>query len=225
MAYTEIGRIRPRMRGAHSTSASYLVMDLVRNSGGTIAYMAVKDVPAGIALTNTEYWVVFADVSSLRGPQGEVGPAFTFEDFTAEELESLRGPQGEPFTYEDFTEEQLAELKGPKGDKGDGVKILGSFDSLSDLELAHPAGSPGDAYMIGGNLYVWDDYNGWTDAGAINTVQVSETQPNAQVWIDTSEEGVVNVPQVNDETVSVYDTWSSSKIADYVSNEFLGGAW
>ena len=45
-----------------------------------------------------------------RGPQGEqgiqgpVGPA---------------GPKGDAFTYNDFTPEQLAALKGPKGDKGE----------------------------------------------------------------------------------------------------------
>ena len=29
-----------------------------------------------------------------------------------------RGPKGDPFTYEDFTPEQLESLKGPKGDPG-----------------------------------------------------------------------------------------------------------
>lgn len=42
----------------------------------------------------------------------ELGNTGTVEDF----LNSMRG---EPFTYEDFTPEQLESLKGPKGDKGD----------------------------------------------------------------------------------------------------------
>ena len=29
-----------------------------------------------------------------------------------------RGPKGDPFTYDDFTAEQLEQLKGPKGDPG-----------------------------------------------------------------------------------------------------------
>ena len=68
-----------------------------------------------------------------QGEDGEPGPkgdAFTYEDFTEEQLEALRGPQGErgekgdqgekgdAFTYEDFTPEQLASLKGEKGDTG-----------------------------------------------------------------------------------------------------------
>lgn len=82
------------------------------------------------------------------GPQGEQGPkgdAFTYEDFTSEQLEALKGPRGadgdigptgpqgntglqgpkgdpgkdgKPFTYDMFTQEQLEALKGPKGDTG-----------------------------------------------------------------------------------------------------------
>ena len=63
------------------------------------------------------------------GPRGEKGEPFRFEDFTPEQLESLKvkgdtGPAGEPgvkgdkgdaFTYADFTQEQLEALKGPAG--------------------------------------------------------------------------------------------------------------
>ena len=63
------------------------------------------------------------------GPRGEKGEPFRFEDFTPEQLESLKvkgdtGPAGEPgekgekgdaFTYADFTEEQLEALKGQDG--------------------------------------------------------------------------------------------------------------
>lgn len=85
------------------------------------------------------------------GPQGEQGPigrAFTYEDFTEEQLTALTGPtgpqgetgpagpqgikgekgekgakgekgeKGAPFTFNDFTVEQLELLKGEKGDKG-----------------------------------------------------------------------------------------------------------
>lgn len=76
------------------------------------------------------------------GPQGEKGDAFTYEDFTVEQLAALTGPQGpqgiqgpqgpqgiqgEPgpkgadgtMTFADLTEEQKASLKGDKGDTGD----------------------------------------------------------------------------------------------------------
>ena len=64
------------------------------------------------------------------GPAGPQGDAFTYEDFTPEQLAALKGqkgdtgdpgpagPKGDAFTYEDFTPEQLAALKGQKGDTG-----------------------------------------------------------------------------------------------------------
>lgn len=73
-------------------------------------------------------------IDGVQGPQGDTGAqgpkgdAFTYADFTAEQLEALRGPagaqgpqgpKGNAFKYTDFTQEQLNSLKGPKGDKGD----------------------------------------------------------------------------------------------------------
>ena len=68
-----------------------------------------------------------------EGPTGPKGDPFTYEDFTEEQIESIRGPQGpqgatgatgpqgpkgDPFTYDDFTPEQLESLRGPKGETG-----------------------------------------------------------------------------------------------------------
>lgn len=52
----------------------------------------------------------------VQGPNGEVGPKGDKGE-TGEV--GPKGDKGDAFTYEDFTEEQLAALKGPKGDKGD----------------------------------------------------------------------------------------------------------
>ena len=63
-------------------------------------------------------------LESLRGPKGDDG-FIKFEELTPEEKEQLRGPKGDAVTYEDFTQEQLNALRGPqgepgvKGDKGD----------------------------------------------------------------------------------------------------------
>ena len=42
----------------------------------------------------------------IQGPVGPVGPV------------GPKGDKGDPFTYDDFTAEQLEQLKGPKGDTG-----------------------------------------------------------------------------------------------------------
>lgn len=116
--------------------------------------IAIKDIPVG---EYTEVEVMSTEMTSVEtipisetetnsentGPikiiEGPKGDPFTYEDFTPEQLESLRGPegpqgpqgiqgpegpkgpqgergyQGLPFVYEDFTEEQLEGLKGPAG--------------------------------------------------------------------------------------------------------------
>ena len=81
----------------------------------------------GIAVANGYRGTVKEWLESLIGPRGERGEAFTYADFTPEQLEGLvgpmgpEGPQGErgpAFTYADFTEEELAGLIGPEGPRG-----------------------------------------------------------------------------------------------------------
>ena len=67
----------------------------------------------------------------LNGPQGEKGDAFRYEDFTQDQLDSLKGEKGDvgpkgdtgekgnPFVYSDFTSEQLESLRGPQGLQGE----------------------------------------------------------------------------------------------------------
>lgn len=100
-----------------------------------------------------------------KGDTGEKGAAFTYDDFTPEQLAALKGEKGDKgdtgekgeqgiqgvqgeqgeqgvqgekgdaFTYEDFTAEQLAALKGEKGETGaagtngaDGTSVTHSWD-------------------------------------------------------------------------------------------------
>lgn len=53
----------------------------------------------------------------------------------------------------------------PKGKDGTGVNILGEKPSQGDLPAS---GNPGDAWLIGGDLWVWDDDNNtWINVGSI----------------------------------------------------------
>lgn len=122
-------------------------------------------------------------VLGIQGPRGPVGPQgvpgkdFKYEDFTPEQLEKLRGPagaKGEPgkdFEYKDFTAEQLESLRGPQGipgKDGTGIAILDTFNSVEELNAAHPTGSRGEAYMVGTTLYIWSEAAGkWADAGNV----------------------------------------------------------
>ena len=58
--------------------------------------------------------------------------------------------------------------QGPQGADGKGVNIKGSYTTYEELIAAHPEGEVGDAYMVGPDLYVWNDINReWKDVGNI----------------------------------------------------------
>lgn len=73
-----------------------------------------------------------------QGPIGPVGP---------------QGPQGE-------RGEQGPQ--GEQGPEGAGIRILGELDNPSELP---PSGNLGDAYIIDGDLWVWNGTQ-WNDVGA-----------------------------------------------------------
>ena len=105
----------------------------------------------------------------LAALKGEKGNPFTYADFTEEQLAALKGEKGNPFTYADFTEEQLAKLKGEKGDTGErgpqgetgnGLTILGNFETEALLREAIKNPNAGEAYGIGMtqpyDIYIFD---------------------------------------------------------------------
>ena len=58
--------------------------------------------------------------------------------------------------------------RGPKGDMGDGISIIGDYNSYEELINSHPSGNRGDCYLVGGNLYVWNSEKSiWDNVGNI----------------------------------------------------------
>lgn len=79
---------------------------------------------------------------------------------------SFKGPQGEKGA------------DGAPGKDGTGVTILGSYDSIEALKAEHPTGNAGDAYLIGGHLYVWDVIGSdWKDVGTIQGPKGDKGEP------------------------------------------------
>lgn len=65
-------------------------------------------------------------------------------------------------------------LSGLKGADGKSVSILGSYDTIEQLRAAHPIGNVGDAYLVDGDLYVWDPtLNDWNNVGKIKGQSLS----------------------------------------------------
>ena len=139
--------------------------------------------------------------TGAQGPQGETGPrgekgdkgdAFTYADFTTEQLEELRGPQGiqgeqgpkgDKGDKGDTGETGPQGPKGDKGDKGDtgeqgpkgdtgsGFKVLGYFATVDALSSAVPTPNVGDAYGVGSSdpydIYIYDAVKGWVNNGPL----------------------------------------------------------
>ena len=61
-------------------------------------------------------------------------------------------------------------ISGRDGEDGRSVTILGSYNTLAELQAAHPTGSIGDGYIVGDDLYVWNG-SAWTNVGAIRGPQ------------------------------------------------------
>ena len=96
----------------------------------------------------------------LCDPTGAVFPVASLGEDTvqtgAATGQNLRGPQG------------AQGPAGADGQDGKGVTILGSYDSEEALEEAHPTGNNGDAYLVQGDLYVWDsNSSSWKNVGTI----------------------------------------------------------
>jgi len=57
-------------------------------------------------------------------------------------------------------------VSGPTGPQGSGVSVLGSYATVELLEADNPTASIGDSYLVGTNLYIWNDLNSaWSNAG------------------------------------------------------------
>ena len=81
----------------------------------------------------------------------------------AQGLEGPQGPKGEPFRYEDFTQEQLESLKGPKGDDGRGLDVTSLTNALKGIGLM-PTGS--DVYQLITNALI--DVRNGADIGGLD---------------------------------------------------------
>ena len=70
--YNLVGRIRPVYKGVWNAETAYTVLETVMSTNGHAVYIAVKDVPAGTALTNEEYWGILLDASTVFEAADEI---------------------------------------------------------------------------------------------------------------------------------------------------------
>ena len=85
-------------------------------------------------------------------------------------------------------------LQGLQGSIGTGINILGSYPTYAALVAAHPTGSQGDAYLVGGGtLYVWSS-GAWVNAGNIQGPQgVTGSQGTQGIIGATGSQGITGL--------------------------------
>lgn len=119
-----------------------------------------------------------------RGEKGDTGEKGEKGDAGATGPQGLKGdtgpqgPKGDAFTYADFTAEQLAALKGPRGDKGD----TGSQGPKGETGATGATGPKGDKGADGVTPHIGDNghwYLGTTDTGKPSR---GEQGPGAEVY-------------------------------------------
>ena len=110
-----------------------------------------------------------------QGEKGDKGDAFTYSDFTADQLASLKGEKGDTGPQGpkgDTGETGPQGEQGPAGQDGASYTVNGLYFTLSALQAAHPTGSAGDAWFVGtadsNVVYQWDvDQSAWVNVGAL----------------------------------------------------------
>ncbi|PZM81827.1 hypothetical protein DLH72_05005 [Candidatus Gracilibacteria bacterium] len=182
--------------------------ELLINSGGIVKRVKAKK---------------FKGEKGDKGLTGDKGDPFRFNDFTPEQLQSIKGDKGDAFEYSDFTEEQLEALRGPQGIQGEtGEK--GDPGEKGETGEPGPEGPPGRDGTGTGDMLKSENLAGLTNiAEARNNLEVpSKTEvikkpieviindnANIQGKSGTTTAGNYS-PQYGDELIFIFNKGSTS---------------
>lgn len=161
----------------------------------TLGTKTVQQIIEGIDATITEVDIEFAQgTSATQAPTSgwqTQPPAWEADKYIWQRTKTVTadGP-----SYSD-----PVMISGKDGTDGTSVTILGSYNTLAELQAAHPTGSDGDAYMVGGDLYIWNGST-WEDVGRIQGPQGPAGQ---SVTVSSIQYGVSN-------SASATPSWSTT---------------
>ena len=168
-------------RGTYNPKYVYYAGDEVAYTviGETCTYRYTNPTPSmGNLPTNSVYWSVVAKGST--GDKGESGLSVFYTYNDSETKPATPTGDGSTGGWHRTSSENVVwmSIKNAKTDAegawgipfrvrgadGTSINIKGSKENVSQLPTV--GNSEGDAYLIGGNLYIWDGTN-WKDVGAI----------------------------------------------------------
>ena len=119
-------------------------------------YSNTPDVPRDLEYLAEDVDIYLETHPGPTGPTGPSGPS------------GATGPSGPQGVTGATGSTGATGPTGPTGPQGTAVTILGTYNSLGELQTAHPTGNAGDGYLIGGTLYVWSvSTTSWVNVGNI----------------------------------------------------------
>lgn len=101
--------------------------------------------------TTTDAVLSFTLKQGPTGPNGPTGPTGSTGATGPTGATGATGPTG---------------ATGIAGEPGAGLNILGSYNTLAELQTANPTGQTGDGYIVSGSLYIWLNAQ-WTNVGNV----------------------------------------------------------
>ena len=179
-----------------------------------------------------------------QGPQGETGAAFTYDDFTPEQLELLRGPRGQKGQTGQTGPQGLKGDTGQKGEKGDTGSQGPKGDSGPKGDKGQQGiqgqtgktgaqgqkGETGDSGVYIGtdeptdeNIKVWISNDSSTDSGTVESLvsDVSELKEDLSDYTNTT---YADLLMGKTPTASKYingTTGEASTIADFCTYSLI----
>lgn len=154
------------MIDAENGLVRYLLKDKVKHAGQVKVKVLLKKADESIHVADFKFEVIDSELDkavakeidvdvladaferfALKYPEKIRGKAFTYDDFTEEQLKSLKGKDG-TVSFEELTPEQKLFLKGEKGDTGP----KGDAGAKGDIG---PKGKDGSIVTINPETKVW----------------------------------------------------------------------
>ena len=198
-----MGDFRPV--GDWNSSTAYKTLNIVSHEG--YSYAANQN-STGVEPPNATYWTLIGSKGDqgTQGPPGAQGePGTPGQAATIQIGEVTTGEPGTSANVENAGTENAAVLKftiprgetgaqgiqgppGPQGAPGTGLDILGTYDTLGDLQSAVTQPQQGQMYNVGTSdpytVYMWDTTNGgqWLSQGQLQGAKgdTGETGPQGQ---------------------------------------------